>query len=183
MVNIVTRPLRESLWNTLRKILLAYLYRWLFKPVDLIVCDGIFQSRKFVDHWFTFKFWIQWNTNTKQNWWDNRSRSTGLDDHLAPDSETRFCVCGRTNCFEQYPWTIEWPILVCLSLLAVKFALKVLCICGNHCCMRSLSRICSKDGELLMWYWSIWQHVWQYEHSPLQYCFVCQCTTCHLWCG
>ena len=27
--------------------------------------------------------------------------------------------------------------------------------------------------------WSIWQHVWQYQHSPLQCCFVCHCATCH----
>ena len=99
-------------------------------------------------------------------------------------------LCGGTNCLEEYPWTIDWPILVCLSLLAVMFAIKVLSICGTICCVRSLSRICSKVGELLIWIelykcclWSIWQHIWQYEHSPLQCCFVCQCTTCHLWCG
>ena len=90
-----------------------------------------YQSCNFVNHWLPFTFWIQWNTNTKQIWWGNRSRSTGLDDHLAPDSATGI-LCGRTNCLEQSSWTIEWPILVWLSLLAVTFAIKVGIRCGTR---------------------------------------------------
>ena len=87
-------------------------------------------------------------------------------------------------------WTIEWPMPVCLSLLAVKFSIKVRSRCGTRCCVRSLSRISSKVGYLLISYWlrkcciwSIWQQVWQNEHSPLQWCFVCYCTICYLWSG
>ena len=101
-----------------------------------------------------------------------------------------FLVCGGTNCLEQYPRTIDWTILVCLSLQTVKFAIKVLSICGTHCCVRFLSRICSKVGDLLILYWTsqmlslinLVAHL-TIEHSPLQCCFVCHCTTCRLWCG
>ena len=135
------------------KILLDYLNWWLFKPVYLTICDWISQTCKFFDHWFTSKFRIKWNTNTKQHWWDNRSSSTGLDDHLAPDSVSSFFM-WRNQLFETVSVDYIMTNTRFFSLLAVKFAIKVLSTCGTHWCIRSLSRICSNIGELLIWYWT-----------------------------